>query len=62
MGSLSIWHWAIVLVLIVLLFGRGRILAVMADMGGGIGVFRRELQQSAKAGKPAAPKDVSKAE
>lgn len=65
MGSLSIWHWVIVLVLIVLLFGRGRISALMADMGGGIGAFRRELRQSAKgsrASKPAAAKGISKAE
>ncbi|MBY5482083.1 twin-arginine translocase TatA/TatE family subunit [Rhizobium leguminosarum] len=65
MGSLSIWHWVIVLVLIVLLFGRGRISALMADMGGGIRAFRRELRQSAKSSRPSnlsAKKDISKAE
>lgn len=65
MGTFSIWHWVVVLALIVLLFGRGRISALMADMGAGIRAFRRELRQSANSSRPSrlsATKDISEAE
>ncbi|MES0071822.1 twin-arginine translocase TatA/TatE family subunit [Mesorhizobium sp. M0058] len=44
MGTLSIWHWLIVLAIIILLFGRGRISALMGDIGQGIGNVRRQLK------------------
>lgn len=44
MGSLSIWHWVVVLAIIILLFGRGRISALMGDIGQGIGNLRRQLK------------------
>lgn len=47
MGSLSAWHWLIVLAIIFLLFGRGRISALMGDVGKGIGSFRREVRDVA---------------
>lgn len=34
MGSFSIWHWMIVLVIVLLVFGRGKIPELMGDMGG----------------------------
>lgn len=43
MGHLSIWHWLIVLVIVVLLFGRGRIADIMGDMAKGVKNFRRGL-------------------
>ena len=43
MGAMSIWHWAIVLAIVILLFGRGRISALMSDLGRGIGLFKREI-------------------
>jgi sec-independent protein translocase protein TatA len=42
MGGFSVWHWLIVLAIVVLLFGRGRISGLMGDLGSGLGVFRRE--------------------
>ncbi|TIL60527.1 MAG: twin-arginine translocase TatA/TatE family subunit [Mesorhizobium sp.] len=45
MGSFSAWHWLIVLAVIMLLFGRGRISALLADIGKGIGGFRREVRE-----------------
>lgn len=48
MGSFNLWHWAIVLAIVVLLFGRGRISALMGDIGGGLGAFRRELRGTKK--------------
>jgi len=41
MGSFSIWHWLIVLAIVLILFGRGRIAQVMGDVGQGIRAFRR---------------------
>lgn len=43
MGTFSIWHWVIVLLVITLLFGAGRISSVMADVGRGIKSFKKGL-------------------
>ncbi|MYZ47371.1 twin-arginine translocase TatA/TatE family subunit [Propylenella binzhouense] len=43
MGSLSIWHWIIVLVVVLLLFGRGKIPDLMSDMAKGIKSFKKGL-------------------
>lgn len=36
MGSFSIWHWLIVIIVAMLLFGRGKISSLMADVAKGI--------------------------
>lgn len=46
MGSLSIWHWLIVLVIVLLLFGAGKIPALAGDMAKGMKTFKRELADS----------------
>ena len=43
MGSFSIWHWLIVLVVVLLLFGRGKIPELMGDMAKGIKSFKRGM-------------------
>ena len=43
MGSFSIWHWMIVLVVVLLLFGRGKIPELMGDMAKGIKSFKRGM-------------------
>ncbi|WP_448581816.1 twin-arginine translocase TatA/TatE family subunit [Thermaurantiacus sp.] len=43
MGSFSIWHWIVVGVLVLLLFGRGRISEMMGDVAKGIKAFRKGL-------------------
>ena len=45
MGGLSIWHWLIVAVVILLLFGRGRISDMMGDLAKGITSFKRGLKE-----------------
>jgi sec-independent protein translocase protein TatA len=40
MGSLSIWHWLIVLVIVMLMFGRGKIPELMGDVAKGIKSFK----------------------
>jgi len=50
MGSFSIWHWLIVLLVIALLFGAGRISSVMGDVGKGIKSFKKGLNEDDEAG------------
>lgn len=51
MGSFSIWHWAIVIVVVALLFGgRGKLSGLMGDAAKGIKAFREGLKDEDKAG------------
>ena len=43
MGSFSIWHWLIVLAVVLLLFGRGKIPELMGDMAKGIKSFKKGM-------------------
>jgi sec-independent protein translocase protein TatA len=45
MGMNSIWHWLIVLLVVVLLFGAGRISGVMGDLGRGIKSFKKGIAE-----------------
>lgn len=45
MGTLSISHWLIVAIVVLVLFGRGRISDTMADFGKGISSFRRGMSE-----------------
>jgi sec-independent protein translocase protein TatA len=45
MGSFSIWHWLIVLVVVALMFGgRGRLSGIMGDAAKGIRAFKDGLK------------------
>ena len=49
MGSFSIWHWLILLVVVLLLFGgAGKIPRLMKDMGQGINAFKKGLKEADK--------------
>ncbi len=54
MGSLSIWHWLVVLVVVLLLFGRGKISDLMGDVAKGIKSFKKGLAEDEDAPKAAA--------
>jgi sec-independent protein translocase protein TatA len=43
MGSLSIWHWIVVAVIVLLLFGRGKISELMGDVAQGIKAFKKGM-------------------
>lgn len=46
MGSFSIWHWLIVLAVVLLLFGgRGKISQIMADFGKGLKQFKSNMKE-----------------
>jgi sec-independent protein translocase protein TatA len=46
MGSFSLTHWLVVILVIMLLFGRGRISDLMGDFAKGINSFKKGLNDS----------------
>ena len=44
MGSLSIWHWIVVIAVVLLLFGRGKISDLMGDAAQGIKAFKKGMR------------------
>ncbi len=45
MGSFSIWHWLILILVVLLLFGRGKISDLMGDMAKGIKSFKKGMSE-----------------
>jgi sec-independent protein translocase protein TatA len=48
MGSLSIWHWLIVLVLIMLVFGTKKLRNIGSDLGGAVKGFKEGVKDGAE--------------
>jgi sec-independent protein translocase protein TatA len=46
MGSLSIWHWLIVLLIAVLIFGTKRLSSIGTDLGGAVKGFRKAMNEA----------------
>ncbi len=57
MGSFSLWHWIVVAVIVLLLFGgRGKISGLMGDFAQGIKAFKKGMaDDEAKAETPKEP-------
>jgi sec-independent protein translocase protein TatA len=45
MGTFSAWHWIVVAVIVLLLFGRGKISEFMGDAAKGIKAFKKGLAE-----------------
>ena len=45
MGSMSIWHWLILAIVVMLLFGKGRLSDIMGDAAKGIKSFKKGLAE-----------------
>jgi len=43
MGSFSIWHWLVVLLVVMLLFGSGKVSGLMGDFAKGIKAFKKNM-------------------
>ena len=56
MGSLSIWHWIVVIAVVLLLFGRGKISELMGDVAQGIKSFKKGMAEDDTEKKPEPPK------
>ena len=54
MGGLSIWHWAIVLLVVILIFGTKKLRNIGQDLGGAVKGFK-EGMKSNEADAPAGP-------
>jgi sec-independent protein translocase protein TatA len=56
MGGTSIWHWIVVGLIVVLLFGRGKISDMMGDVAKGIKAFKKGMSEDdTTAAKPVQP-------
>ena len=47
MGSLSIWHWLIVLVVVLLIFGTKKLRNIGSDLGGAVKGFKEGVKDDA---------------
>jgi sec-independent protein translocase protein TatA len=56
MGSLSIWHWLIVLLIVVMVFGTKKLKNIGSDLGGAVKGFKDGMKEgTTDADKAAAP-------
>lgn len=53
MGSLSIWHWLIVLVIVLLVFGTKKLRNIGEDLGGAVKGFKEGMRDATADNKPA---------
>ena len=57
MGSFSIWHWLIVLLVVVLIFGTKKLKNIGSDLGGAVKGFKDGMKDGgAAAGDPLRPR------
>jgi sec-independent protein translocase protein TatA len=49
MGTFSIWHWLIVLLVVLLLFGSGKVSTLMGDFAKGIKSFKKNMADESDA-------------
>ena len=66
MGSFSIWHWIIVLVIVMLVFGTKKLRNIGSDLGGAVKGFKDGMKDASadkavekSADKPAEPAQVT---
>ena len=55
MGSFSIWHWLIVLLIVVMVFGTKKLKNMGSDLGGAVKGFKDGMKDGGAADAPAAP-------
>jgi len=51
MGSFSIWHWLIVLLVVILIFGTKKLRNIGSDLGGAVKGFKDGMRTEDQAGK-----------
>lgn len=44
MGSFSLWHWLIVLLIVVLVFGTKKLKNIGSDVGGAVNEFKKAMK------------------
>ncbi|MCX7325702.1 MAG: twin-arginine translocase TatA/TatE family subunit [Hyphomicrobiales bacterium] len=65
MGGVSIWHWIVVGIIVMLLFGRGKVSELMGDVAKGIKSFKKGMAEEENPPAPTAatepPKTIDQA-
>ncbi|MDD2924388.1 Sec-independent protein translocase subunit TatA [Rhodoferax sp.] len=63
MGSFSIWHWLIVLLIVVMVFGTKKLKNLGSDLGGAVKGFKEGMKDGGASAedKPAEPSQVAAA-
>jgi sec-independent protein translocase protein TatA len=59
MGSFSIWHWLIVLAIVILVFGTKKLKNIGSDLGGAVKGFKDGMKDGANSDAPAANVQVT---
>jgi sec-independent protein translocase protein TatA len=59
MGSFSIWHWLVVLLIVVLVFGTKKLKNIGQDLGGAVWGFKDGMMDGSASGDNAAPAQVT---
>ena len=55
MGSFSIWHWLIVLLIVVMVFGTKKLKNMGSDLGGAVKGFKEGMRDGSEPEKPVPP-------
>ncbi|MER1967890.1 Sec-independent protein translocase subunit TatA [Castellaniella sp. GW247-6E4] len=58
MGSFSIWHWLIVLVIVALIFGTKKLRNIGEDLGGAVKGFKKGMNEAKDEAKPSVTQQV----
>ena len=61
MGSFSLWHWLIVLLIVVLVFGTKKLRNIGSDVGGAVNEFKKAVKDGQKEDQVADDKEDSAA-
>lgn len=60
MGSFSLWHWLIVLLIVVLVFGTKKLRNIGGDVGGAVNEFKKAVNEGKGESKSEEISDKSK--
>ena len=60
MGSMSIWHWLIVLAVVVMIFGTKKLRNVGQDLGGAVKGFKEGMKDEGDAAARAASEEAAR--
>ncbi len=62
MGSISIWHWLIVLVIVMLVFGTKKLRNIGQDLGGAVRGFKEGIKEAETGGDATQQQKISAAD
>lgn len=60
MGSLSIWHWLIVLLIVALVFGTKKLRNIGSDLGGAVKGFKEGMRDGEESGADTQKRELPK--